>query len=192
MGALYYLKQKLVDFANVVQSNVNRSDTVPSSKVVYDELATKVNTSDIVNDLTHTDTDKPLSANQGKILNDTFSDSTIPSGVITWNSAYVWDTYNTYNITRSGKVVHLSIRAYKLADDNGIPRDSYFATIASGYRPRELTYSSIGMAIYGSNSSAAVNYSVGGFYITTDGQIRHSLGGSKIFTAYVDFIYFLP
>lgn len=36
MGALYYLKQKLVDFANVIQTNSNRTDTVPSSKVVYD------------------------------------------------------------------------------------------------------------------------------------------------------------
>ena len=37
MGALYHLKQRLVDFANVVQQNLNRSDTVPSSKVLYDE-----------------------------------------------------------------------------------------------------------------------------------------------------------
>ena len=36
MGALYHLKQRLVDFANVVQENLNRSDTVPSSKVLYD------------------------------------------------------------------------------------------------------------------------------------------------------------
>lgn len=37
MGALYHLKQRLVDFANVVQENLNRSDTVPSSKVLHDE-----------------------------------------------------------------------------------------------------------------------------------------------------------
>ena len=36
MGALYHLNQRLVDFANVVQENLNRSDTVPSSKVLYD------------------------------------------------------------------------------------------------------------------------------------------------------------
>lgn len=36
MGALYHLKQKLVDFCNVIQENVSRTDTVPSSKVVYD------------------------------------------------------------------------------------------------------------------------------------------------------------
>jgi len=34
------------------------------------DLATKVNKSDIVNNLTSTATDKPLSANQGKVLND--------------------------------------------------------------------------------------------------------------------------
>lgn len=39
MGALYHLKQKLVDFCNVIQENVSRTDTVPSSKVVYDALA---------------------------------------------------------------------------------------------------------------------------------------------------------
>lgn len=36
MGALYHLKQRLVDFCNVIQQNVSRTDTVPSSKVVYD------------------------------------------------------------------------------------------------------------------------------------------------------------
>ena len=40
MGALYHLKQRLVDFCNVVQQNVNRTDTVPSSAVVYSELKT--------------------------------------------------------------------------------------------------------------------------------------------------------
>ena len=40
MGALYYLKQKLVDFANVIQTNENRTDTVPRSAVVYSRIAT--------------------------------------------------------------------------------------------------------------------------------------------------------
>ena len=58
MGALYHLKQRLVDFANVVQQNLNRSDTVPSSKVLYDEtteikesLSTNVVRSDISQNL---------------------------------------------------------------------------------------------------------------------------------------------
>ena len=38
MGALYHLKQRLVDFCNVIQQNVNRTDTVPSSAVVYSGL----------------------------------------------------------------------------------------------------------------------------------------------------------
>lgn len=40
-------------------------------KTNADNIALKVNTSDIVNNLTSTDTNKPLSANQGKVLNDT-------------------------------------------------------------------------------------------------------------------------
>lgn len=40
------------------------------------QVALKVDTSDIVNNLTSTDTDKPLSANQGKVLNDTKANKT--------------------------------------------------------------------------------------------------------------------
>lgn len=40
------------------------------------QLAGKVNTVDIVDDLTHTDSDKVLSANQGKVLNDAKADKT--------------------------------------------------------------------------------------------------------------------
>ena len=40
-------------------------------KTNADDLALKVNISDIVNNLTSTDTNKPLSANQGKVLQDT-------------------------------------------------------------------------------------------------------------------------
>lgn len=38
MGALYHLKQRLVDFCNVAFTNQNSDATVPSSKVVYDGL----------------------------------------------------------------------------------------------------------------------------------------------------------
>lgn len=41
-----------------------------SASVINTELANKVNKTDIVDNLTSTDTDKPLSANQGKTLND--------------------------------------------------------------------------------------------------------------------------
>ena len=54
--------------------NVNSTDKeVPSAKVVYTELNKKVNKTDIVDNLTSTNIDKPLSANQGKILKDELS-----------------------------------------------------------------------------------------------------------------------
>ncbi len=52
-----------------VESAVKELDT--RVKTNADNVALKVNTNDIVNDLGSTDTDKPLSANQGKVLNDT-------------------------------------------------------------------------------------------------------------------------
>jgi len=54
---------------NDVESAVKEIDT--RVKVNADDVALKVNTNDIVNDLVSTDTNKPLSANQGKVLNDT-------------------------------------------------------------------------------------------------------------------------
>lgn len=50
MGALYHLKQKLVDFCNVIQENVSRTDTVPSSKVVYDLKADSDSQISTIND----------------------------------------------------------------------------------------------------------------------------------------------
>src|SRR5690554_6643611 len=54
---------------NDVESAVKEIDT--RVKVNADDVALKVNTNDIVNDLLSTDVDKPLSANQGKVLQDT-------------------------------------------------------------------------------------------------------------------------
>ena len=45
--------------------------TIAFAEDVQSAIALKVNISDIVNNLTSTDTNKPLSANQGKVLNDT-------------------------------------------------------------------------------------------------------------------------
>jgi hypothetical protein len=42
----------------------------PTAKTIQDIDSTKVNVADIVNNLTSTDTNKPLSANQGKVLQD--------------------------------------------------------------------------------------------------------------------------
>ena len=46
------------------------NNTVYTSKLTKDELDKKVNVTDVVDNLTSTDTDKPLSANQGKVLKD--------------------------------------------------------------------------------------------------------------------------
>jgi hypothetical protein len=46
-------------------------DYIENHQSIIDGITTsKVNVADIINDLTHTDTNKPLSANQGKILKD--------------------------------------------------------------------------------------------------------------------------
>src|SRR5690554_2808763 len=53
---------------NDVESAVKELDTRVKNNT--DNVALKVSTSDIVDDLVSTDVDKPLSANQGKVLND--------------------------------------------------------------------------------------------------------------------------
>ena len=49
-------------------------DQVYSAKAINTELDKVVKKTDIVDNLTSTDTDKPLSANQGKVLNDTINE----------------------------------------------------------------------------------------------------------------------
>jgi len=69
----------LTGLSLVTNAAITASDTVLSAlgklqKQITDLTTTvsgKVNTSDIINDLTHTDINKPLSANQGKVLKDT-------------------------------------------------------------------------------------------------------------------------
>ena len=48
--------------------NLATDDQIYSASIVNSELDNKVNKADIVDNLTSTDTDKPLSANQGKVL----------------------------------------------------------------------------------------------------------------------------
>ena len=52
-----------------VEGAIKELDTIVKTNA--EDLALKVNISDIVNNLTSTDTDKPLSANQGSVLQDT-------------------------------------------------------------------------------------------------------------------------
>ena len=54
----------------LVSAGSEGTDSVYSSKSTKDELDKKVNVTDVVDNLTSTDTGKPLSANQGKVLKD--------------------------------------------------------------------------------------------------------------------------
>lgn len=51
-------------------STPTRDNAAANKKYVDDLVATKVNTADVINGLTSTETSKPLSAMQGKVLND--------------------------------------------------------------------------------------------------------------------------
>jgi len=54
---------------------------IKSNKTILDSVTTsKVNITDVINDVTHTDTNKPLAANQGKILKDLLDTLTIVVG----------------------------------------------------------------------------------------------------------------
>lgn len=73
------------DVQNKVTSwNSTPSDSnVTSEKLVKDSLDLKTNISDIKDNLTSTDTNKPLSANQGKVLNETKANK---SEVVDWDN----------------------------------------------------------------------------------------------------------
>lgn len=58
----------------------NTSTNAVQNKAIYTELGKKVNTSDIKDNLTSTDTDKPLSAAQGKALKDAIDGITTDIG----------------------------------------------------------------------------------------------------------------
>ncbi|WP_296846919.1 Ig-like domain-containing protein [uncultured Methanobrevibacter sp.] len=57
-------KIMVTDSSNIIKT----IDTLPANKVIHQDISGKVNTSDIKNNLTSTDTDKPLSAKQGNEL----------------------------------------------------------------------------------------------------------------------------
>lgn len=71
---------------------------VPSAKVVYTELNKKFNKTDIVDNLTSTNIDKPLSANQGKMLKDA-QDSHIGDTVVHMTQEEKNKLVTTDNIT---------------------------------------------------------------------------------------------
>ena len=63
------VEANVTELQTEVEGAVRELDTQIQTNA--DNVALKVSISDIVNDLTSTDTDKPLSANQGKVLNET-------------------------------------------------------------------------------------------------------------------------
>lgn len=65
-----YLSNKITSW-NGSETNTQ----YPSAKLVKDTLDTKVNINDIVDNLTSTSSTKPLSAKQGKVLNDMIGDA---------------------------------------------------------------------------------------------------------------------
>ena len=64
-------KSEVLSVDNVITDKTQASNSnVLTAKVVVDELDKKANVTDVVDNLTSTDTGKPLSANQGKVLKD--------------------------------------------------------------------------------------------------------------------------
>ena len=65
-----------VDKTSILTANSSTAtdEQVYSAKAINTELDKVVKKTDIVDNLTSTDTDKPLSANQGKVLNDTINE----------------------------------------------------------------------------------------------------------------------
>ena len=70
----------LTDKPTIDTALSNTSTNAVQNKAIYTELGKKVNTSDIKDNLTSTDTDKPLSAAQGKALKEALDDITTDIG----------------------------------------------------------------------------------------------------------------
>ena len=119
-------------------------------------LASLLGTGDVVNDLTSTATNKPLSANMGKTLNDNMTPS------ISTSFTFETDVVGLGNqcfAMRQGKVVVLSC-AFKITSNKSIY--TKLATLPSGYTPaREIEF--LGMSYYGNG--------VYTMYITNQGEL---------------------
>lgn len=100
-----------------VESAVKELDT--RVKTNADNVALKVSTNDIVNDLVSTDVDKPLSANQGKVLNDTTAKLAV-SNVFTQpqqvpNATLAQHTTNLSQVETMFEMFKQQLRGYNLA-----------------------------------------------------------------------------
>jgi len=100
-------------------SNVDNTSDVdkPVSTATQTALDLKIDTTDIIDNLTSTDTDKPLSANQGKVLNDAIEnislmaeiENKLNDNLIT--ESFVWDENG--NIERKDYKDSSSVVVYK-------------------------------------------------------------------------------
>ena len=116
-----YVDTKLADKANSsevlavdkVQTTTGSetNDTVYSSQLTKDELDKKINKTDIIDNLTSTDTDKPLSANQGKVLKDEVDLKANDSDVVKKTDIVTTiDSTSTDDKTPSAKAVYDNIK----------------------------------------------------------------------------------
>lgn len=95
----YYI---ISDDTTNISTTINASSTdkeVPSAKASYTELNKKVNKTDIVDNLTSTNIDKPLSANQGKALDDKIEGLRLVGAV---QNLYPSTYYNSVKYTLNG------------------------------------------------------------------------------------------
>ena len=135
MGALYHLKQKLVDFCNVIQENVSRTDTVPSSKVVYD---LKADSDSQISDLN----DSLTKNNIGTFI-DITSQSTSPNKYTFPSDGYVFSS-----LSGSG---NMYVTLYSASNDNQF----YYGIASAGNNPF-IVYVKKGMRIAINNTPSGV------------------------------------
>lgn len=156
----------LTDYVNKtsgVTSTYNTLDTslIPNISALNEvidlinaKLSSKVNTTDIVDDLTHTDTDKPLSANQGKILNEKVTNlghSLTGGGSVVFKAEFT-------NVTSGDTIQYQS------------PIELKLATIVDVYKVEDGE-SNVTNALINFNSTTGNNFSKENIDITNSGLI---------------------
>lgn len=102
-------------------NNVKTITRLPQDKVTHQDISGKVNTSDIKDDLTSSDTNKPLSANQGnvlKVLVDGKVDKITGKGLST----------EDYTTSEKNKLANIESEANKITKTSELTNDSGFLT----------------------------------------------------------------
>ncbi len=133
-------------------------------KPIKDSLSSKVNVSDIVNNLTTTAANKALDARQGKALNDkitTLNSNLNVANFTLTNSTY----YPVTNVIASGRAIQLQCAGLILKD---VPANAEFVigTLPAAYRP---SYKIIKYVLGGSTTSRLFRIS-----IDVDGKVTYT------------------